>query len=251
MAFSRGVQEITKGNLLAPILRGELMKPKFRSFDITVEGWKDRPWDGWFHPSTHSAWPARKLALYLTRHELEIEEEPDLEKVFAVTQGHFFHTFAGNILLRNGILEALEIPYEDPQHRRRGHMDGRMTGGGEGWEFKTINNEFLLKKIKDVETLREFKPGYYSQAQDYLDMHGLEGMRFLMMAMFYPYKMLEFVIPRDEPFQKAQRTKYREAIEMTEELPPACCEPRSTEARGCEMRMACPVGRAAVKAGRR
>lgn len=246
--FSRGIKQLAEGKIVGPILHAELMKPTFKGFTVKVDKWTERPFDGRFHPSTHSDWPARKLALYLT-HPQDIEEEPPtLEKVIAVTQGHFWHKFGGKILQRNGVVTALEIESEDLKHNRYGHMDGKLFNG-EGFEFKTINNEWLVKKIKDLETLREFKPGYFSQAQDYMDMQGLDGMRFLMMAMFYPYPMVEFVIPRDEAFLREQRAKYLEALESAAEggLPEPCCLPRSKEAKTCELRTACTVGRAALK----
>lgn len=247
-SFSRGLKRMIAGDKLAPILHAELMSPSFTGFSIKVEKWTDRPPDGWFHPSTHALWPARKLALYLT-HPDKIEEEPDsFERTLAVTQGHFFHTFTGKLFKRNGIMQLLEIPTIDPLHRRKGHMDGLMATH-EGWEFKTVNQPFLLKRIVDVASLREYKPGYYAQMQDYMDMLGLTAMRFLMMGVFYPYPMVEFQVMYDEPFQLAQRRKYVEALERADggELPEACCAPRSKEAKACAMRLACPVGRAALR----
>jgi hypothetical protein len=246
--FKRGIAELAKGHLLSPILRAELMKPSFRSFTVTVEGWKDRPYDGWFHPSTHADWPARKLALYLTKPELIVEEEPSFEKVWAVTQGHFFHSFAGQLFLRHGIIEKLEIYGEDPVHRRRGHMDGRRNRRT-GYELKSINQKYLLDKIQDAESLQRLKPGYYAQGQDYIDMHDLDEMLYLIIGVWYPYPMVEFVLPRDEVFIAAQRAKYIEAQEMAAAglLPDSCCLPQSTEARSCEMRRACPIGRIAVR----
>lgn len=248
--FARGLKQIAGGKILSPVLTAELMKPRFRSFSVPVKPWTERPPDGWFHPSTHGDWPARKLALYL-RHPEELEvEEITLEKVMAVTQGHFWHEFCGRVFLKNGIVSKLELPCTDEVHNRRGHMDGKLANG-EGLEMKTINNEWLVKKITDLASLKEFKPGYFAQAQDYLDMHDLEKMRFFMIAMFYPYPMMEFIVPRDETFIRAQRAKYREAMEMAtedRELPEACCLPRSTEAKtGCELRTACPVGKATLK----
>lgn len=247
-SFRRGVEEVAAGKVLAPVIRGELMSPRFRGFTIKVEKFTPRPPDGWFHPSTHADWPARKLALYLRHPELIEDEPPTLEMVLAVTQGHFWHKLGGKILMRNGILLGTELECKDPEHNRKGHMDGFLATN-EGWEFKTVNNEYLLKKIEDVETLRQYKPGYYAQAQDYLDMRQLSAMRFLLMGMFYPYPMVEFPIPYDEKFQLEQRAKYREALERAQTgagLPDPCCLPRSAEAKACEMKLACPVGRAAL-----
>jgi hypothetical protein len=246
--FSRGVREMQDGKILAPILRGEVKKPNFRPFNIKVEPPKERPWDGYWHPSTHGLMPARQLALSL-KHPMEFEaEETTLEKVFAVTQGHLFHTFCFKVLRRNGILLSEELPVLDEEHNRRGHMDGFLANY-EGLEFKTVNNDFLLKKIEDVESLRKYKPGYYAQIQEYLDILQLSAMRFFMMGMFYPYPMIEFPIFYDEPFQLARRAEYRAALAYAREdgaLPDPCCEPRSKEAKNCPLRTACPIGRVAL-----
>lgn len=251
MAFSRGIAEISKGKILAPIVRAELTKPSFTGFDVHVEGWTDRPFDGWWHPSVHSDWDARKLALYMTQNHLEIVEEPTLEKVIAVTQGHFLHTFLGTILQKNGVVSDLEIEAVDHLHRRRGHMDARNE---QGVEFKSINEKFLMAKIFDAESLRLRKPGYFSQCQDYLDMLDLEEMRFLFIGVWYPYPMEEFVVYRDDVFIADQRKKYRIALEMAaeKEMPDVCegCTVKSPMAKGCEMALACPIGQATMR-GRR
>jgi hypothetical protein len=228
---------------LIPIIRGELMNRGFQSFDLRVDAWSSRPHDGWWHPSSHSSWPARKLALYLMHPERIEEELMGMESMLTVTQGHFWHTFIQRVLLRNGILECDEVPLEDPEHRRRGHMDGKMSG--EGLEIKTINNDWLAQSITSEEQLREKKPGYYAQGQDYLDMANLDSMRFLFMGTYRPFPMVEFVMHRDEPYQRAQRAKYTEALEHVDAgtLPLNCCEPRSKTAKGCEARGACPIGR--------
>lgn len=231
--------------VLIPVIRGQLMNKGFRAFTIKIDAWKPRPHDGWWHPSTHSGWDARKLALYLSHPHLVDEELMGMESMLAVTQGHFLHAFFGKILKRNGIAPELEIPLEDSEHRRRGHMDGVLTSW-EGLEMKSINSSWAESKLNNAEELRERKPGYYAQAQDYMDMAQLENMRFLFFATFYPYPMTEFVVPRDEIFQARQRAKYREALASIEEnrLPINCCNPGSKTAKGCELRGACPIGRA-------
>jgi hypothetical protein len=253
MAFSRGIAELAQGKLLSPIIRAELMKPSFPGFGVYVHGWTERPFDGWWHPSTHSTLTARQLMLYMTQNHLEIKEEPTLEKVIAVTQGHFIHNFLGTVLKNNGVVPELELSKEDPQHRRKGSMDGKDVNG-EGVEFKSINEKFLMQKIFDMESLRKHKPGYFGQCQDYLDMHDLDTMRFLFMGVWYPYPMAEFTVERDDVYIADQRKKYRIALEMAEEkeMPEVCdgCTVKSVMARNCPMALACPIGQATMKARR-
>lgn len=248
-SFRRGVQELVRGQILAPILRVELARGNWPEFSIPVRPYIEREPDGWFHPSEHADWGARKLALYLRQPEQIEREEATPEKVIAVTQGHFWHDLVGEIFLRNGVLTQTEIPLEDPEHNRKGHTDGLMANG-RGYEMKSFNQQYMLKKYVDGMSLQELKPGYYAQAQDYLDMQDLEEMQYLIMGVWYPYPIAEFVVARDDAYIAAQRRKYRQAMEMAElgALPDACCAVRSKEAKACELRYACPIGRMALGA---
>ena len=252
-SFRRALTEIHDGAVLLPIIRGELARPDFEGFTVPVEAWAEREPDGWFHPSEHATWSARQLALYAARPQLAERERPQLTSILAMTQGKFWHTFFQTLLAANGILTEAEKPLTDPGHNRRGHMDGLLSTG-EGFELKTMA-EHLIHKVKTVEDLREHHPGYYAQAQDYLDMAGLAVMRMVIMSPANPYPMTELAIEADEVFQAAQRRKYRQALAaatgIAEELgdtnagvplPEACCVINSKESKTCPVRLACPIG---------
>lgn len=244
--FRRALTEVADGNVLLPILRGELYSPDFSGFTLEVEPWTDREPDGWFHPSEHATWHPRQLALLLMHPELVERERKQLSSVLAITQGKFWHQFIQKVLGDHGILVEAEFSAEDPAHRRRGHLDGILDGppcGREGFEFKTMAPE-LIRKITTVADLREVKPTYYAQAQDYLDMTGLTTMRMVILSPAYPFPMVELAIGADEVFQQAQRRKYTQALTAVAEgtLPQACCTPRSAQAKQCPVRMACPIG---------
>lgn len=238
------LKEVEEDKLLTPITRSVLMDPEFGGFDVPVEAWSPRPYDGKFHPSIHATWTARQLYFYLTRPDLVVPERMSLTSVLAITQGKFFHEFLQRLWLDHGILQRAECPLSDTEHNRVGHMDGFLATN-EGLEIKTMNN-FTFAKIDDHVTLREKKPGYFAQTQDYLDMGGLTQMRYFVITTSYPYNMQEFVVPFDEQFQIAQRRKYRQAIDAVERgtPPPVCCVLRSTEAKSCPMGNACEIGRA-------
>lgn len=241
-AMRATLREVVEEKLLTPITRATLIDPSFSGFEVPVEAWTPRPYDGWFHPSTHATWTARQLWLYLTEPtHIEIEQM-NLTSVFAITQGKFFHEFLQRLWLSNGILKRAEVALVDERHRRRGHMDGELEN--EGLEIKTMN-DFKISKLVDAEALREMKPGYYAQTQDYLDMAGLPAMRYFVISTSYPYPIQEFVVPYDELFARAQRKKYRAAIEAAEggREPSICCAPRSTTAKGCPVRGACEIGK--------
>jgi hypothetical protein len=236
------LREVAEDKILTPITRSVLMDPKFEGFEVPVRAWTPRPYDGWFHPSTHATWTARQLYFYLADPERLEVERMGLTSVIAITQGHFFHEFLQRLWLANGILQRAECPLVDEECNRKGHMDG-LLANFEGLEIKTMN-DFKLPKIFDAASLRELKPEYYAQTQDYLAMSGLSAMRYLIISTAYPYAMQEFSVPFDDLFQQAQREKYLTALRAYEEgrPPSVCCAPRSATAKACPARGACEIG---------
>jgi hypothetical protein len=246
-AFQTTITSIRDDKIITPIIQAELLDPDFEGFTVPVRPWTPRPYDGKFHPSTHASWTALQLYYYLTSPHLIEQEQMTLTSVIAITQGHFLHEFLQRILLRNGILLTAEESLDDPEHNRTGHMDGRLKG--EGLEIKTIN-DFQIKTVIDTESLREKKPSYYGQSQDYMDMAGLSAMRFFLIATSYPYPMSEFVVLADPEYQAAQRAKYKLAINAARRgrmRPRPCCSMNSVMARGCPVRGACEIGRLSTR----
>ena len=241
--FRGMLKEAREGKILTPLVRAALTNPDFEGFTIDVEGWEPRPYDGWFHPSTHATWTARQLAYYLLYPEAIIQEKPSLLFVLAVTQGKFWHKFFQQLFLAKGVLTQAEVPLSDASINCTGHADGQINDG-DLWEFKTMSHH-VIRKVKTVEDLVEHdKFGYYAQTQDYLMMSGNPRMRYLIMALASPFDMSEMVVEADPLFQAAQREKYHQAITaaLTGEMPPECCTPRSPESRTCPARRVCPLG---------
>jgi hypothetical protein len=240
--FRRMLKEYQQEWLIVPIIRAELLNPKFRGFNLKVEGFTPRPYDGKFHPSTHATWTARQLALYLTNPEMLEEESLTLTSVLAITQGKFWHLFVQKLLLRHGILLRAEVPLADPKTNVVGHMDG-LVCTYEGFEFKTMN-DWKHDKVKTWQDFRELEPAYYAQAQDYLRITNLSAMRVVIMGMSNPYPMTEVVVPADDITQIAQRRKYQLAMELAAdgEMGEQCCNINSTKSTSCAVRLACPIG---------
>ena len=241
--LSRAAKGLAKDEILIPALMMALNDPSFKGFNVEIEPWTPRPPDGYFHPSTQSTWNVRQLALYLMSPELLDQERMALTGVFAITQGHFWHMFIQHVLKETGFLIKDELGFTDEEHKRRGHMDGllRIDGKEEGLEIKTMN-PFKLPKINNVADLRDQKFGYYSQAQEYLDVFDLDKMRFLIISPSYPFPMKEFIVPADPIHQKRRREIYKGAITIADNatLPlPAggCCGQTQT----CQVRKACLV----------
>jgi hypothetical protein len=231
-----------------PALQSALNDPTFSGFNIEVEPWTARPPDGYFHPSTQSMWNVRQLALYLMAPKLVVQERMDINGVFAITQGHFWHMFIQHVLKETGFLIDDEISFTDEEHKRRGHMDGllKIKGVEEGLEIKTIN-PFKINKMVSEEALKELKLQYWYQAQEYLDVFGLPRMRFLFISPSYPFPMKEFVVKADSAHQARRRADYKDAIAIAaqSELPlpkGGCCNSVS----GCALKYACKFGESVV-----
>ncbi len=253
--FNRMMRDINEDKVLIPVIRAALSKPRFKGFTVPVDGWDAREHDGWFHPSTHATWTARQLYYYLVEPDAFEPEKPSPLFVLAVTQGKFWHEFIQRLMLDLGLLirnpgstpkdpivKQAEIALKDEIHNRKGHADGRRPAG-ELFEFKTMN-DYQNKRVRTWEDIRDLAPEYYAQTQDYLHMAGALRMRYLIMALASPFPMEEIVVPADPDFQEAQSRKYILALRAVDrgEPPPACCAPRSKQAKGCPARFVCPVG---------
>lgn len=237
---------IGEGQILIPLSLSLLADPKFKGFTIKVAPWTNRAYDGKFHPSTHATWTERQLYYYLTDPEHLDDEQMTLNSVLAITAGNFWHLFWQRLWLRHGILQRAELPVHSEELNGTGHIDG-LLANFEGLEIKTIN-DFQLPKIDSIDELKERKPDYYAQTQDYLAWSGLSAMRYFLMSTTVPFPMQEFVVPFDEEFQKAQAEKYRnvQLYAADRELPEQCCAIFSKQAKTCPTRLCCPVGRSSL-----
>lgn len=255
--FLTMLQAVREEKILIPAVHRALFNPDFKGFDVEVEAWSPRPYDGRFHPSSHSTWTVRQLYLYLVAPQFIEEEHMPLTGVLAVTAGKFWHRFLQLLWLDTGDLIQDEVPIWDPETNRVGHADGILRTG-EGLEIKTIN-EFQINKVTDEAVLKQKKYQYWCQTQDYLDVLGLDAMRYFLMNPTHPFPMSEFVVKADKAYQKRRRAEYMRAIEMAQKYPSsvlledlqqvevhACCTPKSPEAKRCPAKYGCPIGRVSL-----
>lgn len=259
------LRDVKEEKILTQRMRATLNEPDFEGFNVFCEPWQERPYDGWFHPSTHGLWTVRQLALYLADGSKVDREKMSLTSVLAIWQGKAWHMFLQQLWLSDGILAKDEVPLWDYSINVRGHTDGVLNvhsgmTSREGLEIKTMNVR-TLPKITCWQDLKELKPGYYDQTQTYLAISGMRQQRYFIIATSYPYQTSEFVVPADPEYQQAQRVKYLKALrlagvervddgtkngklvrvaEPTEA--PVCCAPGSSTAKSCPVRRACPIG---------
>lgn len=236
----RALRGVKGGEILIPTLQTALHDPSFGALDIHIGGFEKREPDGYFHPSTHSMWNVRQLALYRLAPHLMADNVMPFTGTLSITQGHFWHAFIQHVLTESGILLKDEIPFTDEIYKRRGHMDGLLKD--QGLEIKTMNSRSLPKMVSE-EALRELKYQYWCQAQEYLDVFDLPSMRFLFITPDYPFPMKEFVVMANPEHQAARREIYAKAIEISDvgKLPiskfsvPCCNQPDTcATVKGCQ-----------------
>lgn len=253
--------------MVAPVIRAALFDPEFRSFDIKVEGFRSRPPDAWFHPSTHPLWPERMLYYYLSANPADLVREPfDPHSTMAVTQGQFWHSFIQHVGIEVGIFVdpglcscgcgKSEWFYQDGGSRSRGHTDGltslEVVDEPEVFEFKTMGPgpySRLPKGAPDdpdlLEVYKEKHPGYYAQGIEYMRISGIRRHRTLLLSLVYPFPMREIVIPYDMAYARSIEMKYRSVLQAVadQRLPTPCCAPKSAQSKECMARQVCPVGK--------
>lgn len=269
-AFRRMADQISQDMVLVPLIEGYLRAAKFPDvFSVTFrdEG-KDRKPDGFLHPSIHPLLPERLLYYYLTQPEGLIPEQFEYENRMALIMGSGVHSFiqtclidAGLLLKPTGTCVACGRPHGkrkndcdewgalDKTYGRRGHMDGiiDLPGWGRGlFEFKTIGQKATFGlSHHNLDWLKQKKPTYYAQVQDYLDMTGLEKAVIVFAILGFPWRLVEIEVPYDHAFMIKQRAKYARVREAERDgvLPDACCAIKSKESKTCPARDICPVGR--------
>lgn len=254
-AFRKTMASIANGEVVIPIIRAKLWNPDFDSFTIEVEGFKNRPWDGWFHPSTHPTWPERMLYYYLTEHERLVAEPFDTASVMAITQGNFWHTFVQKVLIDAGYLipppeGQKEHGFSDTETRSRGSVDG-LSVDSEVFEYKTMMTAKMARIERGAPTdpavLESFKrlaPEYFFQGQEYMRLSGFRRWRGVIQGLEYPFEMREIAMEFDPAAAYGIRDKYRAVLQAVadQRLPLACCAPKSDLAKVCPARLVCPVG---------
>lgn len=256
--FRKLVAGAVSGEVLVPVIRNYLWDPKFPSFTINIDGWKPRPPDGWFHPSTHPLVPERLLYYYLTEPTRMIPEVFDPTSTMTVTQGHFWHEFIQTCLLDAGILQAnpadtgrnpAEWLWFDEETRARGWSDG-LTLDGEIFEFKSMRQAKAAKIANGApdspevqQSFRDLVPGYYAQAQEYMRLSGRKRWRGVVLSLEWPFPLREVVLDFDPFFAHQIATKYRSVLQAAaDQRPPMPCCGGGKIAAACPARAVCPMG---------
>lgn len=247
--FRKLVQGAVSGEIIVPVIQAALWSPEFKSFDVQVGGFVNRPPDGWFHPSEHPLWPERMLYYLLTAPDRLVSEPFDPMSTMAITQGNFWHSFIEKVLLEAGVWKAIEVEAVDHETGARGSMDG--VSDTEVGEFKTMRGARAAKIAKGapdspevVDSFRALVPEYWAQGQEYMRLSGYRRWRAVILSLEYPFAMREVAMGYDHAFNHQTREKYmrvRQAV-ADQRLSMPCCAPASKEAQACPARLVCPMG---------
>jgi hypothetical protein len=257
-AFRTVMQSLADGEVVLPVLRNFLYDPSFPAFNVQVDGMDPeevRVPDGWFHPSRHPLWTERQLYYYLQADAIE-PEVFELQNVFAIISGLFWHRVIQHVGLEAGLLKEndpthcsqcekyrAETPAEDLETMANGHMDGDLTNGDDALEIKTMNPG-QIDRINSLQDLATIKPGYYAQAIEYLRLSGRKRMIVILISPAYPFSLKEIHIVAEPAIANRVRDKYlyvRDAVEK-QQVPMPCCAAGSKESRECPVRAMCPIG---------
>jgi hypothetical protein len=213
-AFATGLKSMMQGDILVAPLRSYLSDPQFKGFNLTVRGIGERAPDFHFHPSEHPSWPVRALWLWMIAPDLVVREPRDPSATLAMTIGSVMHEVIETSLLDVGLLITNEVKFSDKTLRSRGKADGLVKAHSgqkhpeELFEFKTMK-DLRLRKIESLADFMRMNPDYVLQAYEYMRMSGYRKMRFLLMALTFPFDMKEFVLPYDQEAAEHTASKYR------------------------------------------
>lgn len=232
--FDSIAKEAAEGCLIKPILLDFFQRDQQLQVTLHIDRTMDRPYDGWFHSSTHPLQDEHALWMYLAHPKLVKREAMG----YIGAMSTMFGTITGEVLkaalssagiaikVPSGTCPACGLPQPakcrehgacQPETRSRGHLDDIADFGGEGTygiDWKTIK-PYGLKGVPDMdaEAFRLKWPKYYAQGQDYMRMTGLRRFIFMFVGLGNPWMMREFHIEFDPVFAYQIECKYKRVID--------------------------------------
>lgn len=244
MSFETAAKFAAKGCLVKPHLLQFFQDPGIDfSFRLNFQTVQDRPYDGWFHSSSHPSMTEEQLYHYLTS---PVVRDLTARADYVTRMSRLFGTTAHGIVrsaltqmrlllpLPPGPCIACGLPRSsktgkiiceehgaiDTVMHSRGHLDGILDlkqDGIRGFDLKTIKmfGKYGLKEAPDME-LEYFMvtwPKYYAQGQDYMRMTGLRQFIVLFMVLGNPWEFREYQFDFDPDYARGIEDRYQGALE--------------------------------------
>lgn len=258
---SKGLDGLSKtlGRTLEKLHQKQLITPYFEKALLTAD-WpeeytikvynKERTFDGYFHPSSHTL--TDPLQLYYEFHPehrknmLYERNSPELEMTFQI--GHALHALVESMFIHLGFTtpEDCEAKFRDEERHASGTLDVR--------KFYLPNGEWLPVDIKSCQRIpKEPYPAYFknyiAQLNVYMDLAYDEPVE--RSALFFiekprPHRIHDVVVERDEKLLSEIYERWALVREALENDDPSilrnCCNPHSKEHIVCPARMECRIG---------
>lgn len=238
-------KSLANRDLLIPYLRNAILSDDWPdSYFIKVDS---SPYyglgDGYFHPSTHALMGAREL-YYMFHPEYRdrlIPEHRDVQDEMTLAMGSSLHAVVQTQFVQSGLLreDDVEVEYVIPEHHVRGRIDfivDHPVGDRIVVEFKTRNSRsFSFQRKTGI------LPEWDAQLSMALHAKGQPYGVLLVLESGYPYRMMEFKVPRNDALLSEIFTKFdyvRECIAL--DIPPThCCPIGSVQNKDCPARYEC------------
>lgn len=246
--FRRLADSASSGGVFVPHLeaallaKGEKVWPE--EYAIKLYN-KERVWDGYFHPSSHTMAP--ELQLYYEFHpDYRVRREaPSRDLIMTFQVGSAYHALLQSMFIHLGFTteDEVEVHFTNDERWVSGTVDVR--------KIFLPNGKTYPVEIKSAGYIPKEPPIYYiNQFQIYMDVGCEEPQEegiLLYLEKSNPHRFKEFIIRRDEKVLEAVYSKWdrvREAIEFSDpsmlEFP--CHEFNSKAHVECPARNVCVLG---------
>lgn len=243
----------TYGSVLTSLAERELLLPYFRnamlskqwpdSYGVTIDS---SPYyghgDGRFHPSSHALMGARELyyRFHPDHRDKIIHEVRNVQSEMTLAMGSALHGIVQAQFQMAGLInspEHVEVEYTIEEHNARGRVDFLVhhpDGNVYPVELKTQNSRGF-----DLQT--QIKDSWDAQLSMGLHGTGYATGVLLVLESGYPYRMKEFLVPRNDALLSRIFAKFDHVLEcIAADTPPEhCCSLGSVQMKACPARFEC------------
>lgn len=242
--FSSILTALSEKNLLLPYFRNALISKKWPdSYQVTIDS---GPYyghgDGYFHPSTHALMDERELyyRFHPDHRDNIIHEQRSVQSEMTLAMGSALHGIVQAQFQMAGLIKDpsdCEVEYVIHEHHVRGRVDFLVhhpDGNTYPVELKTQNSRGF-----DLQT--EIKETWDAQLSLGLHGTGYATGILLVLESGYPYRMREYLVPRNDELLSRIFSKFdyvRECI-ANNTPPEHCCPLDSITMKACPARYEC------------
>lgn len=242
-ALGRSLDSLVRNEKIVPLFEELLLKGNWpEEYPVKVYN-KERKWDGFFHPSSHTRVAPLKLYYEFSKEHrggfIKEKNSPQLEMTYQV--GSVFHALFESVFIHIGLTtkEECEVQFVDEDHLVSGTVDIRKLTLPSGEELlvdiKSCSIIPNMPEVQYVEQLRcylDFCPGAPSTGALFFVEKG------------HPHRVREFIIEKNEDEQIQVYRRWDSVLEALEfrdpsSLPTCCDGPGSSMFENCPAKLVC------------